>query len=216
MKTEDPYSEYARSKSPKGSSPPSASQSKLTTKGRSPPSAKSLSPSSVSATQTSAAVAQSDLVPTSSHRASPPTFKEKSYSPKLTFSSGLFSLDAAKRNRVIVELPNSDHGRESYVLNEYDCRMKKHIAVQAANFELLNAKKGMPEVSNLIHQQRRLEEGWPLRYSETTPSEGFYNENVFDTNVEVWELNMAEMTKESKRIISILQELMRSVDSIKH
>ena len=93
--------------------------------------------------------------------------------------------------------------------------MKKHIAFQAASFEVLNAKRGMSELSNLIHQQRRFEESWPFRYSETTPSEEFYDESVFDIDVEVREFDMTEMVKESQKVIEILQQLLSSVDTIK-
>ena len=92
--------------------------------------------------------------------------------------------------------------------------MKKHIAFQAATFELLNAKKGLSEVSNLIRQQRKYEDRWPSRYSETSPSEEFYDENIFNSNVEVRDIDMTEMIKESQEAIKMLQELLEYVDSI--
>ena len=205
LKTKDPYREYARSKLPKSLSP-SLSQ---TAKGDSPSltspqiSYKDFSPTSA---------AQSDLVPSVAIQYKP---KEKSLSPKLAFSSGFFSSDAATRNKIIVDLPNSDSGRENYILHEYDCRMKKHIAFQAASFELLNAKKGMYELSNLIHQQRKFEESWAFKYNETVPSEEFYDENVFDIDVEVKEFDITELVKESQKVIEMLQQLLGSVDTIK-
>ena len=211
LKTKDPYREYARSKSTKSLSPSLAQ----TTKGESPSltsrqvSNKDFSPAS---TSQSPAVTQSDLVPSAAVQYKS---KEKSLSPKLAFSSGFFSSDAAIRNKIIVDLPNSDNGRENYILHEYDCRMKKHIAFQAANFELLHAKKGMYELSNLIRQQRKFEESWAFRYSETTPSEEFYDESVFDIEVEVREFDMTEMVKESQQVIEMLQQLLSSVDTIK-
>ena len=226
LKIKDPYSEYTRTKSSKSHSPPSASQSKSTkgllgpttsqsksAKGWSPPStSQSKTTKGLSPSQSSAAVI--------SHVVTPPAPihkpKGRSLSPKLAFSSGLFSSDAAKRNKIIVDLPNSDNSRENYILNEYDCRMKKHITFQAVTFELLNTKKGLHKVSNLIHQQRRFEERWPSRYSETSPSEEFYDESVFDTNIEeIRETDMTEMIQESKQPIRMLQHLLNSVDSIK-
>ena len=94
--------------------------------------------------------------------------------------------------------------------------MKKHIAFQAATFEVLNAQKGLNEVSNLIHQQRKFEEKWPSRYSETTPSEGFYDENIFNIDHEVREINMTEMLKESQEIINHLRIALNNVDTAKH
>ena len=211
LTTKDPYKEYARSKSTQSLSP-SLSQP---TKGDSPAIAsrqvsnKDLSPASASK---STALTQLDLVPSATVQHKP---KEKSLFPKLAFSSGLFSCDAATRNKNIVDLPSSDSSRENYILHEYDCRMKKHIAFQAASFEVLNAKRGMSELSNLIHQQRKFEESWPFRYSETTPSEEFYDESVFDIDVEVREFDMTEMVKESQQVIEILQQLLSSVDTIK-
>ena len=141
--------------------------------------------------------------------------KETSLSLKLAFSYGPFSCDAATRNKNIVDLPSSDNNRENYILHEHDYRMKKHIVFQAASFEVLNAKGGMPELSNLLHQQRKFEKSWPFRYSETTPSEEFYDESVFDIDVEVREFDMTEMVKESQQVIGILQQLLSSVDAIK-
>lgn len=205
LKTKDPYSEYVRKKLPKGHSPPSATQSKSTrglSSSQSKPAKDSSSPSSLQSSTTS--------------HASSPAALHRSLTPKLTLSSGLFSSDVAERNKVIVDFPNSDSSRENYILNEYDCRMKKHIAFQAASFELLIAKKDLNEVSNLVHQQRRFEERWPFRYSETTPSEDFYDENIFNVNVDVRELDMTETAKESQEVIQMLQILLQSVDTIKH
>ena len=78
--------------------------------------------SSPSASQSSVAVILHPVTPPA------PKPKQRSLSPKLAFSSGHFSSDEAERNRIIVDLPNSDSSRENYILNEYDCRMKKHIA----------------------------------------------------------------------------------------
>jgi len=217
LKAKDPYTEYARTKSMKDRSPPVGLQSKSTTKGWSPPSnlqsksIKGLSPPSVSLS--SVAVTPHSASPTPSTPLHKP--KERMLSPKLAFSSGLFSPDVAERNKIIGDLPNSDSSRENYILNEYDCRMKKHITFQAATFEALNAKKSLHEVSNLIHQQRRFEERWPSRYSETSPSEEFFDENVFDLNFEVREVDMTEMLKESQEIIKMLQQLLNNVDSVK-
>ena len=217
LKIKDPYIEYARAKSTKGHSPPAGLQSKLTTKGWSPPSnlqsksIKGLSPPSASLSS----------VAVTPHAASPgpstPLHKPKEglFSPKLAFSSGLFSPDVAERNKIIVDLPNSDSSRENYILNEYDCRMKKHITFQAAAFEVLNAKESLHEVSNLIHQQRRFEERWPSRYSETSPSGEFYDENVFDFNIEAREVDMTELVKESQEVIKVLQQLLNNVDPVK-
>ena len=225
LKIKDPYSEFerinltvvghslssiAQSKSTKV---PSTSQLKPT---------KSWSPTSTSQSKTSKGLsppsASQSSVGVTSHAAvtpSAPKPKERSFTPKLVFSSGLFSPDAAERNRIIVDLPNSDSSRENYILNEYDCRMKRHIAFQAAIFELLNAKKGLHEVSNLIHQQRKFEEKWPLTYSETTPSEEFYDENILNTNIEVREIDMTEMIKESQEAVKLLRHSLNSVDSVK-
>ena len=238
LKVKDPYSEFERtkltvvghsapsvtqSKSTKASSAPVTSQSK-SIKGCSPPSAsqpktsKGISPPSEPQSKTSKGMSppsalQSHVVTPSAPLHKP---KEKSYTPRLAFSSGLFSPDAAEKNRIIVDLPNSDSSRENYILNEYDCRMKKHIAFQAATFEVLNVQKGLNEVSNLIQQQRKFEEKWPSRYSETTPSEGFYDENIFNIDDEVREINMTEMLKESQEIINLLQILLNNVDTAKH
>jgi len=197
LHTKDPYSKYTRS-----------------TKGQSPPSAQ----------QSSGEVAKSKMSPTSSVASadvsltkSPPnklakdTPIEKLLSPKLDFSSALFSSDAAERNKVIADFPNTNSGREKFVLNEYDSRMKKHIVFQAASFELQNAEKGLCEVNNLIHQQRRFEERWPSRYSEIKPSketELFYDEAVFDINSEVKKFNMTEMVRKSQVVIKLLQKIL--------
>ena len=74
----------------------------------------------------------------------------------------------------------------------------------------------MNKVSNSIHQQRKFEDRWPSRYSETSPSEEFYDEDIYNINVEVRGIDMREMIKESQEAIKMLQELLDSVDSIKH
>ena len=215
----------SRSKTSKSLSPPSASQSSVgvtshaaVTLSAPKPKERSFTPKSKTSKGLSPPSALQPSVRVTSHAEvtlSVPKPKERSFTPKLTFSSGLFSSNAAERNRIIADLPNSDSSREKYILNEYDCRMKKHIAFQAATFELLNAKKGLHEVSNLIHQQRKFEEKWPSRYSKTTSSEEFYDENIFNTNIEVREIDMTEMIKESQEAVKLLRHLLNSFDSVK-
>ena len=103
----------------------------------------------------------------------------------------------------LITLPKD---RQKFVLHEYDCRMKKHIAFQAANFELQDTKKHNQKLSNLVHQQRRFEEMWPSKRSEANPSiriTEFFDENVLDP--EIKELDVSELVKEAGRVIMLLR-----------
>jgi len=92
--------------------------------------------------------------------------------------------------------------------------MKKHIAFQAASFELQNVKKSTHNLSNLIHQQRKFEEMWPSKHSRVKPNnrvKEFFDENIFDTNIEIKELDMAEMVKDARKATMLLQYVLEEL-----
>ena len=126
------------------------------------------------------------------------------HTPALVYTSDLFSTNPKESNRIT--LPTKDV--EKFVLLEYDCRMKKHIAFQAASFALQNAKKPNKNLNNLIHQQRRFEEMWPSRRSYISPSfriKEFFDENIFEVDIKIEELNMPELVKQAEGVIMLLR-----------
>ena len=134
-----------------------------------------------------------------------PAFKRRKifHTPALVYTSTLFSTKPKEWN--LITLPKDV---EKFVLHEYDCRMKKHIAFQAASFALHNAWKHNHKLSNLIHQQRQFEEMWPSRRSKIKPSfriKDFFDENIFGTDIKIEELDMPELVKQAEGVIMMLR-----------
>ena len=127
----------------------------------------------------------------------------KFHSPHLVLTSTVFSTLSNKWNRIT--LPKD---RQKFVLHEFDCRIKKHIAFQAASFEQENAKNFNQKLSNLIHQQRKFEEMWPLKRSKVKPSiriKEFFDENMFSTEIKTEDLDISELVKEAERVTMLLR-----------
>lgn len=101
-------------------------------------------------------------------------------------------------------LPSSHQEREEYLLNEYDYRMKMHIAYQAESFELQNAIGNKKELTALICKQKNFEQEWPSTRSKDELSS--YGEHISITTVdEPREVGMEELIKEAKELIKLLQ-----------
>lgn len=129
--------------------------------------------------------------------------KETFHSPLLVFTSTLFSTSLNALN--LSTLPSD---KEKFLLHEYDCRMKRHIAFQTANFEFQNAKKRSHKVNNVIYQQRKFEEAWPSKRSKAKRSirvQEFFNEDTLNVNIKLEELDMSELLKEAKRTTMLLR-----------
>lgn len=129
--------------------------------------------------------------------------KGKFHSPQLVLTSTVFSTSSNKWNLII--LPKD---REKFVLHEFDCRIKKHIAFQAASFEKENAKNFNQKLSNLIHQQRKFEEMWPLRRSKVKPSiriKEFFDEKMSSTESRTEDLDISELAKEAESVTKLLR-----------
>ena len=126
----------------------------------------------------------------------------KFHSPRLVLTSTVFSTSSNKWNPLT--LPKD---KKKFVLHEFDCRIKKHIAFQASSFEQENTKKNNQKLINLIHQQRKFEEMWPLKRSKAKPSikvDEFFDENIFnETKIE--DLDISELVKEAERVTMLLQ-----------
>ena len=103
-----------------------------------------------------------------------------------------------------ISLPSSHKEREDYLLNEYDYRIKMHIAYQAANFELQNAIGRKKELTGLIFKQKQFEQEWPSTRSKAELSS--YSEHISVTTVdEPREVGMEELIKEAQEMIKLLQ-----------
>ena len=104
----------------------------------------------------------------------------------------------------IINLPSSYKEQQEYLLNEYDYRIKMHIAYQAANFELQNAIGRKKELTALIFKQKQFEQEWPFTRSKAELSS--YSEHISITTVdEPREEGMEELIKEAKELIRSLQ-----------
>ena len=105
----------------------------------------------------------------------------------------------------VISLPSSHKEREEYLLNEYDYRIKMHIAYQAANFELQNAIGRKKELTGLIFKQKQFEQEWLSTRSKAELSS--YSEHISVTTVdEPREVGMEELIKESQEMIKLLQD----------
>ena len=104
----------------------------------------------------------------------------------------------------VKSLPSNHKEREEYLLNEYDYRIKMHIAYQAANFELQNAIGRKKELTGLIFKQKQFEQEWPSTRSKAELSS--YSEHISVTTVdEPREVGMEELLKEAQEMIKLLQ-----------
>lgn len=86
--------------------------------------------------------------------------------------------------------------------------MKKHITFQVASYELQNTKKCKRNVNNLIHQQRNFEEVWPSKRSKAKLSvriDDFFDENVFDAEIEIKAFNISELVEKAEETIKLLR-----------
>ena len=104
----------------------------------------------------------------------------------------------------MINVPSSYKEQQEYLLNEYDYRIKMHVAYQAANFELQNAIGRKKELTALIFKQKQFEQEWPFTRSKAELSS--YSEHISITTVdEPREEGMEELIKEAKEMIKSLQ-----------
>ena len=104
----------------------------------------------------------------------------------------------------VISLPSDHKQRQEYLLNEYDYRIKMHIAYQAANFELQNAIGRKKELTSLIFKQKQFEQEWLSTRSKAELSS--YSEHISVTTVdEPREVGMEELIKEGQEMIKLLQ-----------
>lgn len=109
----------------------------------------------------------------------------------------------------VIRLPSTHKEREEYLLNEFDHRIKMHIAYQAANFELQNVIGSKKELKTLIFKQRKFEQEWPSTRTKAELSS--YSEHISITTVdEPREVGMEELIKEAKEMIKSLQHTISS------
>ena len=104
----------------------------------------------------------------------------------------------------MISLPSNHKERQEYLLNEFDYRVKMHIAYQASNFELQNAIGRKKELTALIFKQKQFEQEWPSTRSKAEISS--YSEHISITTVdEPREEGMEELIKEAHEMIKSLQ-----------
>jgi len=106
-------------------------------------------------------------------------------------------------------LPTSKKIREEFLLHEYDRRIKMQIAYQAANFELQDTLlENNRQFRALIYEQKRFEQRWPLTRRQSKPSDELQELNdecIAETAIEEREACFAELIKEARALIGVIQ-----------
>ena len=134
----------------------------------------------------------------------PPHTSRDKLKLKLRRSSSPQQSPTSPSEHSVISLPSDHKQRQEYLLNEYDYRIKMHIAYQAANFELQNAIGRKKELTSLIFKQKQFEQEWLSTRSKAELSS--YSEHISVTTVdEPREVGMEELIKEGQEMIKLLQ-----------
>ena len=108
-------------------------------------------------------------------------------------------------------LPNSDRGREEYLLHEYDRRLELHISYNAMKFITWNISENMVLLKSVINIQSLFEQTWLSPRSKNEPASLFrmvYTNPITDLEEGI---GINKILKEAQSLIEQIQQTVNAI-----
>ena len=177
-------------------------------------SVKSKSHSPAESFQSSTSVKSKSRSPAEFFRSSTETmsyyFMEVTISPQLAVELMQPSFQPIQYN-ALETYPDSDRGREEYLLHEYDRRLELHISYNAMKFTIWNISESMVQLKSIIDNQALFEQTWPSPCSKNEPASLFrmvYINLITDLEERI-EINKILMEAES-----LIEQIKQTVNAL--
>ena len=179
-------------------------------------SAKSKSRSSAEPFQSSTIVKSKSHSPAkffqSSNETMSPYFMEVTISPQLAVELMQPSFQPI-HYKALETYPDSDRGREEYLLREYDRRLELHISYNAMKFITWNISENMFQLKSVIDIQALFEQTWPSPRSKNEPASLFrmvYTNPIIDLEEGI---GINRILKEAESLIEEIKQTVNALNS---
>ena len=139
-------------------------------------------------------------------------FKEVTISPQLAVELMQTSFQPIQYKALEI-CPDSDRGREEYLLHEYDRRLELHISYNAMTFITWNISENMVQLKSIIDNQAMFEQTWPSPRSKNEPASLFrklYTNTITDQEEGIV---ISKLLKEAQSLIEQIQQTVNAIKS---
>ena len=146
----------------------------------------------------------------SSNETMSPYFMEVTISPQLAVELMQPSFEPIQY-KALETYPDSDRGREEYLLHEYDRRLELHISYNAMKFITWNISENMFQLKSVIDIQALFEQTWPSPRSKNEPASLFrkvYTNPISDLEEGI---GINRILKEAE---SLIEEIKQTVNAL--
>ena len=113
--------------------------------------------------------------------------------------------------KALETLPNSDRGREEYLLHEYDRRLELHISYNAMKFVTWNISENMVLLKSVINIQSLFEQTWLSPRSKNKLASLFrmvYTNPITDLEEGI---GINKILKEAQSLIEQIQQTVNAI-----